>query len=234
MAFGLKKMYEAENSGGKKFLRLQDKDKVKVRFLQELDDDSKTYSPKMGVAYFTKEWHSPVDFKKQVVDTTDTEGASVGAELLAKYGWNGDQNGGRGAADTWRPKNFGYVNVLVDNGKDEPYVAVLKFNMAPKSPQQKALLGQFEATGSITDRWWSYSRKGAGQFDSEYTLVALDKDDFDVEAYADSLFDLEEVAPNVPYANQRQALGIVDRQAVDEIPFSREPVSAGSVADDTW
>src|SRR6478735_11292253 len=52
---------------------------LKVRPLQELDEDSKNFVASVGTAKFTTEWQNPNDFTKRIVDTED-EGGCVGRE----------------------------------------------------------------------------------------------------------------------------------------------------------
>lgn len=238
---GLKKFRESQSSGSK-FLKIGKDESVRIRPLQELDTDSPNFSAKNGVAQYTKEWHNPEKgkFLNQIVDTMEEEGRCVGRELLAYYGWNGEDNGGRGEVeknyrpDAWRPKEFMYLNVLVDNGKDEPYVAVAKFNMAPKAVQANALIATYENSEppSVTNRWFKYEREGEGQFNTTYKLVALDKnpkDKFDVEAY--ELLDLHEAAPYVSYERQRAALGVEGpRESVVSEPARNDDDLASAAA----
>jgi hypothetical protein len=201
---GLSAHRNAQKGAGSKFLRLKDGDKVTLRFLQELDLDAKNYSTKNDVAVFTKEWQNPSNFQQVILDTMEEEGACVGKEMSnAEGGWEAG----------WRPKNRIYINALVDNGTDEPYVAILQFNDSPKAVQANALIDQHNTNGSITDREWVYSRTGAGQFDTVYKLVPKDKNPKlpPVEDY--ELLDIEAVLPRVPYAQQRAALGLTDETA---------------------
>lgn len=236
---GLKAYQEAQDQGGK-FLRLKDGQKVKIRPLQELDESAKNFDPEMGVALFTKEWNHPTDNRRSVVDDSDPKG-SVGQELLNKFGWHGDQNGGRGpitengidkaGPDTYRPKYFMYLNVLVDDGVKEPYVAVIKGNTNERSVQAPRLIAVHENNGSITDRWFAYSRKGSGLGDTAYQLEPLDKDPkdkFDAKSFKDQLHDLDEASPRVPYERQMSVLRDVDTEPQRELAGAA--VGAGTVS----
>lgn len=208
---GLKAYRESkQNEGGSRdFLRLKDKETVKIRPLQELDGDAEFFSPKNGLAKFSKEWQNPDDYRKSCVDTTNDEGACVGQEMLNEYGWT-IHKGTPNEAPGWRPKDWLYLNVLVDNGKDDPYVAILRCNAtSDKAVVSNTLINFAESQDnhSITNRWWKYSRKGAGKNDTVYTLVSGDPEDLpSVESY--ELLDLEDAMPQVPYARQRVALGV--------------------------
>jgi hypothetical protein len=241
---GLKAFQESQESN-KKYLRIKDGQKFKIRPLQELDESAKNFDPDLGVALFTKEWQHPTDFTRAVVDDSDPQG-SVGQELLNKFGWHGDQNGGRGPVsdgkggekagpDTYRPKYFGYVNVLVDDGENEPYVAVLKGNTNERSVQIPRLISVHENSGSITDRWFVYSAKGEN-LGKTYSLEPLDKDakdKFNPKDYIDQLHDLDEASPRVPYDKQMAVLRDVESDPTPQ----RELVGAslaGSTEDPPW
>lgn len=224
---GLKQFREQEErqGGAASYLRLKDGEKVKIHPLQELDPSSPNFSEKNGHAVFTKEWHNPEDFKKQIVDLSAEGQACVGPELLKQYGWDGDQNGGRGKPDAWRPKKFLYMNVLVQRAGAEPEVALVKWNMAPKATQANTLLAVYEDEDNdqtVANRWYTYSRKGADQFDTTYTLTPGDKSDIDVEAY--DLIDIESVLPVYDYDRQRAVLGLNG-------PRTEASVSGGSAGE---
>lgn len=228
-----------------KFFKLKDGEKVFIRPLVELDDDAKNFNPSQGLALFTKEWQNPEDFTRQIVDTMDEEGACVGQELLRKFGWNGDQNGGRGpkivngkefpGPDTWRPKDYMYLPCVVRTDKDsaeDEKVIVFKFNMAPKAVQGPFFEEQHNNNKTITDRWYAYSRSGEGQYDTNYKVAALDptpKDKFDPSAY--EMPDLEAQTPYVEYSKQRAALGLRDES---ELVGATTTPASGSALDSDW
>lgn len=221
---GLSGYRKQQESAGSKFFKPKPDQKVKIRPLTELDFDAKNYSAKNGLALFVKEYQHPDNYRLSFVDTYPTEGACVGAELANKYGWKKpDENEDPEAAanwKNWRPKERVYLPVLLDDGENPEKVVVLQLGMGPKQAQWNALEECHNNNGSIVDRWWVYSRKGSGQFDTTYSLSPLDKDDSlpDASEYADQLPDLEEFVNRIPYAEQRAFLGL-DRP---------EPVAAGA------
>lgn len=206
---GLSGYKKSQESTGGKFFKPKDKQKVKVRPLTELDFDAKNYSTKNGVALFVTEYQHPDNFRLSFVDTMETEGACVGAELANQYGWKQPEDPEKAAAwKNWRPKQRLYVPVLLDDGENPESVVVLQLGLGPKQAQSNALIECHENNGSITDRLWVYSRKGSGQFDTTYSLTPLDKDESlpSVEDY--EIPDLDTMVKHVPYAEQRRYLGL--------------------------
>lgn len=203
---GLKAYRESKEkrASSGKYLWIGDGDKIKIRPLQELDPDSKNYSSKNGLARFTKEWSNPQDYTRVIVDTTEEEGACVGPELLREYGWGDTDNPG------WRPKERMYLNVLVDDGENDPHVEILQCNIGGRSVQGPALIDHSDNNDnhSVTDRWWTYSRTGKGTTDTTYKLTPGDRDDSLPSVEKFDLLDIEESLPKVPYANQEAALGV--------------------------
>jgi hypothetical protein len=173
-----------------KWFKLADKQSVKVRFLQELDPDSPNYSEKNDLGFLAVEHVNPKNWKRKAVCTMDDEGACYGCEEHRK-----DWKAG------WKQKTRLYINVLVDDGQNDPYVAVLSQGNGPKSitPTLIEYAGDDE---TITDKWFSIKRTGAGATDTSYTLRAgKSEPDVNVEDY--ELFDLEKAVRQVPYDQQK-------------------------------
>ena len=101
-----------ENKG--RWLKIEDGDSVKIRFLQELDPDSPTYNDKLGCGFIALEHTNPKDYRRKALDTMETEGRDWANEQHRK-----DPKAG------WKARTRLYINVLVDDGKEEPYVAIL-------------------------------------------------------------------------------------------------------------
>jgi len=213
--------------------------KARVRPLQELDEDSKGFSAKAGVAVFDKQWNNPKVWYKVISDTMDTEGRCVGEEMSKAPTGNmfTPKSGGEPRPETgwnkgWKAKEFMYINVLVDYlDGSEPVVKVAKWNMNEKAIQASALIDTYDNSkdGTITDRWFAVSKTKTGteSKDVQWKMTPLDRDP-DLPPVTDyELIDLESLLPMYPYAKQREALGIEDeapRQiAVDE--FSPAPAT---------
>jgi hypothetical protein len=64
-----------ESNGPKvRWLKLEDGQSVKIRFIEELDADSPHYDEKRGLAIVVKEHTNPKDYRRKAVDTMDSEG----------------------------------------------------------------------------------------------------------------------------------------------------------------
>lgn len=171
-----------------KWFKLADKQSVKVVFLQELDPDSENYSQKNDLGFLAVEHVNPKNWRRKAVCTIGSEGACYGCEEHQK-----DWKAG------WKQKTRMYINVLVDDGQNEPYVAVLSQGNGPKSITP-TLIEYAGDDGTISDRWFTIKRTGAGATDTSYTLRAGKEHDLNVEDY--ELIDLEKVLRQIPYAQQ--------------------------------
>jgi len=180
------------------WFKIKDKQAVKVTFLQELDANSPKYSLKNDLGFVATEHVHPDNYRIKAVCTAD-EGACYGCEMNDKLGWKSG----------WKQKSRLYINVLVDDGINEPYVAVLSQGNGPKSITP-LLLEYAGLKGSISDTWFRIKRDGAGQTDTSYMMMALDSNDVNVEKY--DLFDLEKVVRQVPYEEQAVFYGRGDAE----------------------
>lgn len=180
-----------------------DGDTAMVRFLQELDEDSKNYSSKNDLGFVAIEHSNPDDYRRKALCTFDEEGACVGEEMHKKSReTNKDYRG------QWGQKRRFYINVLVKYDKEsDPVVAVLSQGTGAKSIFP-ALLEAAEEDGSITDRWFKITRKGSGFNDTSYLIYPKDKDEeTNVEDY--DVFDLSKVIWHVPYEKQLEHYGLL-------------------------
>jgi hypothetical protein len=179
----------AGNDGPKtQWFKLADKQSVKVVFLQELDPDSPHFSQKNDLGFLAVEHVNPDNYRRKAVCTIDDEGVCWACEQHKK-----DWKAG------WKQKTRLYINVLVDDGQNEPYVAVLSQGNGPKSITP-TLIEYAGDDGSISDKYFTIKRTGAGATDTSYTLRAGKEHGLDVESY--ELFDLEKALRQVPYAEQ--------------------------------
>ena len=199
-----------------KWFKINDKQAVKVLFLQELDPDSENYSSKNDLGFLAVEHVNPKNWRRKAVCSIDEEGVCFGCEQHKK-----DWKAG------WKQKTRLYINVLVDNGTDEPYVAVLSQGNGPKSITPTLI--EYAGDGSITDKWFKIKRTGAGATDTSYMLLPSTASDKNVEDY--ELFDLEKVLRQIPYAEQEAHYRDGEEAEAGEASVSapqRETVSAGS------
>lgn len=171
-----------------KWFKLGDKQASKVLFLQELDADSPNFSKKNDLGFLAVEHVNPKNWRRKAVCSIDDEGACYGCEQHSK-----DWKAG------WKQKTRLYINVLVDNGDDEPFVAVLSQGNGPKSVTP-SLIEQAGEIGTITDKWFKIKRTGAGATDTSYLLTPLGAHTLNVEDY--ELFELENALREIPYSLQ--------------------------------
>lgn len=198
-----------------KWFKIADKQSVKVVFLQELDPDSPNFSQKNDLGFLAVEHQNPKNFHRKAVCTLDDESVCWACEQHQK-----DWKAG------WKQKTRLYINVLVDDGQNEPYVAVLSQGNGPKSITP-TLIEYAGDDGTISDKYFTIKRTGAGQTDTSYTLRAGKAHTLDVESY--ELFDLNSVLRQLPYAEQ-EAHYMSGQDTVDEPADAgaREPVAAGA------
>lgn len=178
-----------ENSPRVRWLKLADGQSVKIRFIEELDEDSANYSEDRGLALVVKEHTNPKDYKRKAVDTMDTEGRDWAEEMHRK-----DPKAG------WRARLRFYCNVLVDDGIDAPYVAIWSMGVSKQSSFNTIREYALE-TGSISNVLWKLKRNGQGT-ETSYTLIpsAPDSEPFD---WTDvKPFPLEMALNQIPYAEQ--------------------------------
>jgi hypothetical protein len=179
-----------EGTGSKvRWLKLADGQAVKIRFIEELDEDSSNYDAKRGLAIVVKEHTNPKDYKRKAVDTMETEGRDWAEEMHRK-----DPKAG------WKARLRFYCNVLVDDGIEDPYVAIWSMGISKQSAFNTIREYALE-TGSISNLSWKLKRSGQGT-ETTYTLFPSGPD---TEPYSWSgveAFPLELALRNVPYAEQ--------------------------------
>ena len=172
-----------------KWLKLADGQSVKIRFLEELDEDSANYSPDRGLAIVVSEHTNPKDYKRKAVDTMDTEGRDWAEEMHRK-----DPKAG------WRARLRFYCNVVVDDGIEAPYVAIWSMGISKQSSFNTIREYALE-TGSISNLQWKLKRNGQGT-ETNYTLIpnVPDSEPFKWDGY--EFFNLDKVVREVPYPEQ--------------------------------
>jgi hypothetical protein len=172
-----------------KWLKLADGQSVKIRFIEELDEESSNYSGDRGLALVVKEHVNPKDYRRRAVDTMDSEGRDWAEEMHRK-----DPKAG------WRGRLRFYCNVLVDDGIEEPYVAIWSMGVSKMSVFNTIREYAIE-TGSISNLVWKLKRSGQGT-ETSYTLIpsAPDTEPFDWNSVEP--FPIEMALNNIPYAEQ--------------------------------
>jgi hypothetical protein len=181
-----------ESTGPKvRWVKLADGQSAKIRFIEELDEDSANYSADRGLAIVVKEHTNPKDYKRKALDTMDTEGRDWAEEMHRK-----DPKAG------WKARLRFYCNVLVDDGTEDPYVAVWSQGISKQSAFNTLREYALE-TGSISNLEWKIKRNGQGT-ETSYTLLPTKPDSEPFDWTGIEPFPLEKVVRHVPYAEQEQ------------------------------
>jgi hypothetical protein len=185
-----KPTYNGGDENKARWLKVEDGESVKIRFLQELDADSPNYNDKLGCGFIALEHTNPKDYRRKALDTMESEGRDWANEQHRK-----DPKVG------WKARTRLYINVLVDDGKEAPYVAILSQGTSGKTITP-TLIEYAGEMGSITNTMWRIKRNGM-KTDTSYTIIPLAKDETPFDFSAFELYDLEKTAVrNVPYAEQ--------------------------------
>jgi hypothetical protein len=189
-----KVMDKPQSSGGEgtkaRWVKLEDTESVKIRFLQELDPDSPSYNEKNGLGFIAVEHTNPKDYRRKALCSMEDQGKCYGCEQHRK-----DYKVG------WKGRSRLYINVLVDDGKEEPYVAILSQGSSGKTVTP-TLIEYAGEMGSITNLMWRIKRSGT-KTDTSYTIIPLAKDESDFDSSSLELYKLEETAVrDMPYTEQ--------------------------------
>ena len=181
----------AEGEGTKaRWFKIEDGDSVKVRFLQELDADSADYNEKNGLGFIANEHTNPDDYRRKGLCSMDDQGKCWGCEQHRK-----DYKKG------WKARARLYINVLVEDGKEDPYVAILSQGASGKAITP-TLIEYAGEMGSISNLNWRIKRNGKGT-DTSYTIIPLAKDETKFDSSGLELYELEKLAVrDMPYVDQ--------------------------------
>lgn len=195
---GLKSLNEAIESssgggeGGKgTWLKVGDGKSVKLEFLQELDPDSDNYDEEAGVGFIATEHSNPKNYQRKAMCSHEDQGRCFGCEQNRKAPKTG-----------WNIKRRLYINVLVDDGENAPYVAIMSQGTGDKAATPQ-IIEYANEVGSITGVVWSLKRKGTSK-ETSYTITPLPPTAKRLAKPDDAeLFDLEKVCVrDIPYAEQ--------------------------------
>lgn len=179
-----------ESTGTKvRWVKLADGQSAKIRFVEELDQDSANYSDSRGLSVVIAQHTNPKDYKRMAACTLDSEGRCFGCEMARKEPKAG-----------WRSKLRFYCNVLVEDGLEDPYVAVWSQGISKQSAFNTIREYALE-TGSISNLEWKLKRNGQG-IETNFTLLPTKPDSEPYDWSAIEPFNLEKVVREVPYAEQ--------------------------------
>jgi hypothetical protein len=172
-----------------RWVKLADGQAAKIRFVEELDEDSASYNESRGLAVVVSEHTNPKDYKRKAACTIDTEGRCFGCEMARKEPKSG-----------WKARMRFYCNVLVDDGLENPYIAVWSQGMSKQSAFNTIREYALE-TGSVSNIQWKLKRNGQGT-ETNYTLIPSkpDTEPFNWDGF--EFHNLDKVVREVPYPEQ--------------------------------
>lgn len=177
---------------GVRWLKLDDGQAVKLRFVNELDMDSPSYDSTRGLAAIAREHQNPVDFKRTALCSLEDEGkcwACEQAEIDKK----------------WRYKEKFYINVLVDDGANDPYVAVWRMGTY-RSTTFEMIKDYFMDNNAVSNLQWKLKRSGT-KTDTTYTFMPTGEDRKPFDWTGVEPIDLNLAVNSVPYAQQAAFYG---------------------------
>lgn len=182
---------KSDPSAGPKvrWVKLADGQSAKIRFVEELDEDSAHYSEDRGLAVVISEHTNPKDYKRKAACTQDTGGRCFGCEMARN-----EPKGG------WRARMRFYANVIIDDGTEEPYVAVWSQGISKQSAFNTIREYALE-TGSVSNLTWKLKRNGQS-IETTYTLIPTGPDSEPYKWGTAEPFNLDKVVREVPYAEQ--------------------------------
>jgi hypothetical protein len=183
-----KPKYEA--TGQKvRWVKLADGQSAKIRFVEELDTESAHYDESRGLSVVIAEHTNPKDYKRKAACTMESDGRCFACEMSRKEPKAG-----------WRSKLRFYCNVLVEDGLEDPYIAVWSQGVSKQSAFNTIREYALE-TGSISNLQWKLKRNGVGT-ETNYTLLPTGPDSEPYDWSSHELCNLEKVVREVPYPEQ--------------------------------
>lgn len=193
-----------------RYVNVEDGKSIKVIFPQELDEGSPNFNPALGTGIFVLMHTNPDNWKKSAKCTAD-----VGECYGCKKGW--------------KQKVLLFINAIVDDGKEDPYVAIFNKGLGKGSVAQSLLnmAADEDFDLSISDKTFKFARSGT-KTNTTYSLDALPKPHTkDLNDWADQLFDLEKYVFTVSPEKQ-EAYYLDGQEAADEAPARERGNSGGS------
>jgi len=179
-----------EGTGQKvRWVKLADGQSAKIRFVSELDTDSANYNEERGLAVVVAEHTNPKDYKRKAACTMESEGRCFGCEMAKKEPKAG-----------WQRRLRFYANVLINDGTEDPYIAVWSQGISKQSAFNTIRDYALE-TGAISNVEWKLKRNGQG-IETNYTLIPTKPDTEPYTWGTIESFNLEKVVREVPYPEQ--------------------------------
>ena len=191
----MKKTIEESSSAsgtGKRFIYLRDGDNYKVRFRQELTEDGANHNDDAGTSVVVPVVTSPINWKYKAMSTAGLAESDYRC-------WATEQIGND---RRWKPRPVLLINaaVEVEPGQWEP--RIIETVLTNPRHIGQTIIEYAETYGTITDRYYKFSRTGSGPQDTSYTLIPLETAE-EPEAIANlQMHDLDNVYKVIPYEQQ--------------------------------
>ena len=191
----MKKTIEESSSSsgtGKRFIYLRDGDNYKVRFRQELTEDGANHNDDAGTSVVVPVVTSPINWKYKAMSTAGLAESDYRC-------WATEQIGND---RRWKPRPVLLINaaVEVEPGQWEP--RIIETVLTNPRHIGQTIIEYAETYGTITDRYYKFSRTGSGPQDTSYTLIPLETAE-EPEAIANlQMHDLDNVYKVIPYEQQ--------------------------------
>lgn len=181
-----------QGSGVKKYFTLSAGDSFKIRFRQELTEDSKFYEEEVGTGITVPVVTSPINWKWRAASTSSLEKFNYRC-------WATEQSVHDKA---WKPRPHLLINIAVEvePGVWEPRVLDTTFS---KNHIGLVLIEYAKEFGTITDRYYKYSRTGSSASDTSYSLIPLSLSDMPEDIKKLPMHDLENMYLTLPYEKQQ-------------------------------
>lgn len=211
---------EAASAPKTNWLTIGDKEVVKVRFLQELDEGATNYSEKNGLGFFATEHSSPADYKKKALCSADEDEDCFGCEQH-RADWKAG----------WKAKSRLYINVLVKRADGKEEVAVMSQSNGPKAVIAKQVLEYAVENNTLTDRWWKITRSGKNADDTSYTTFIYGPDE-DVKTEGFEVQDLDRCVRKIPYEEQEAFFMGTPSRPSEDVDLTKTKVSSST--DEAW
>jgi len=182
-----------QKSGVKKYFTVSAGESYRIRFRQELTEDSKHYDEEIGTAINIPVITSPINWKWRAASTAG----------LSKFNyrcWGTEQSVHDKA---WRSKPHLVINIAVETepGTWEPRVLDTTFNQRHVG---LILIEYAKEFGTITDRFYKISRTGSGASDTNYSLIPLESTDMPDNIKELPMHDLNTLYMTLPYEKQEK------------------------------
>jgi len=181
-----------QGSGFKKYLTLSAGDSFKIRFRQELTEDSTNFNEELGTGITIPVVTSPINWKWRAASTSSLEKFNYRC-------WATEQSVHDKA---WKPKPHLLINIAVEiePGVWEPRVLDTTFS---KNHIGLVLIEYAKEFGTITDKYYKYSRTGSSASDTSYSLIPLSVADAPEDIKKLPMHDLENMYLTLPYEKQQ-------------------------------